>query len=140
MTKVLSEVLHAHYSRGVTFIDIIRRGFMIYLPVVLFAIAAVGGLTLAIMKFSGKGLRWPIVIAHGIFAAAGLIALIGNVVQNSQIFLMNLALVLFLIAALGGFTLLSFHLRKKRQPSALILIHGGAAVISFILLIIAVTM
>ncbi|PKN83610.1 MAG: hypothetical protein CVU51_12070 [Deltaproteobacteria bacterium HGW-Deltaproteobacteria-1] len=113
---------------------------MIYLPVVLFAIAAVEGLTLAIMKFSGKGLRWPVVIAHGIFAAAGLIALIGNVVQNSQIFLMNLALVLFLIAALGGFTLLSFHMRKKKPPNALILIHGGAAVISFILLIIAVTM
>jgi len=46
--------------------------------VVLFAVAAVGGLTLAIMKFSGKGLRWPIVIGHGVFAAAGLIALIRN--------------------------------------------------------------
>jgi len=113
---------------------------MIYLPVVLFAIAAAGGLTLAVMKFSGKGLPWPIVIGHGVFAAAGLVALIGNVVWNSQIFLMNLALVLFLVVALGGFTLLFFHLRKKKQPNVLIAIHGGAAVITFLLLIIAVTM
>jgi len=54
--------------------------------------------------------------------------------------MMNLALVLFLIVAIGGFTLLSFHLRRKRQPGALILIHGGAAVVSFVLLIIAVMM
>lgn len=110
---------------------------MIYLPVILFAIAAAGGLTLVVMKFSGKGLPWPVVIGHGFFAATGLVALIGNVYQNSQIFLMNLSLALFLITALGGFTLLSFHLRKKAQPQALILVHGGAAIISFILLVIA---
>jgi len=110
---------------------------MNYLPVILFAVAAAGGLTLAIMKFSGKGLRWPIVIGHGIFAAAGLLALIANVYHDSSKWMMNLSLGLFVIVALGGFTLLSFHLRKKAQPIALILIHGGAAVISFILLIIA---
>jgi hypothetical protein len=51
---------------------------------------------------------------------------------------MNLALALFLITAIGGFTVLSFHLRKKKQPNSLILIHGAAAVTSFVLLIIAV--
>jgi hypothetical protein len=111
---------------------------MIYVPIILFTIAAAGGLTLVIMKFNGKGLPWPLVIGHGIFAASGLIALIINVFQNTQNFLMNLALVLFLIVAIGGFTVLSFHLRKKKQPNSLILIHGAAAVISFTLLIIAV--
>jgi hypothetical protein len=111
---------------------------MIDVPIVLFAIAAVGGLTLVIMKFSGKGLPWPLVIGHGLFAASGLIVLIINVLQNTQIFLMNLALALFLITAIGGFTVLSFHLRKKKQPNSLILIHGAAAVTSFVLLIIAV--
>ena len=111
---------------------------MIYVPIVLFAITAAGGLILVIVKLSGKGLPWPLVIGHGIFAASGLIALIINVFQNTQNFLMNLALTLFLIAATGGFTVLSFHLRKKKQPNSLILIHGAAAVISFVLLIIAV--
>lgn len=113
---------------------------MIYVPIVLFAIAAAGGLILVIMKLSGKGLPWPLVIGHGIFAASGLIALIINVFQNTQNILMNLALVLFLIVAIGGFIVLSFHLRKKKQPNSLILVHGMAAVISFILLIIAVLM
>jgi hypothetical protein len=113
---------------------------MIYVPIILFAIAAAGGLALIIMKFSGKGLPWPLVIGHGIFAASGLIALIINVFQNTQIFLMDLALVLFLVVAIGGFTVLSFHLRKKKQPNSLILLHGATAVISFILLIIAVSM
>jgi len=111
---------------------------MIYVPIVLFAITAAGGLILVIVKLSGKGLPWPLVIGHGIFAASGLIVLIINVFQNTQNFLMNLALALFLIAAIGGFTVLSFHLRKKKQPNSLILIHGMAAVISFVLLIIAV--
>lgn len=113
---------------------------MIYIPIILFAIAAIGGLTLIIMKFSGKGLPWPLVIGHGLFAASGLIVLIINVFQNTQIFLMNLSLMLFLIVAIGGFIVLSFHLRKKKQPNSLILIHGAAAVISFVLLIIAVLM
>ncbi|PKN51899.1 MAG: hypothetical protein CVU55_09085 [Deltaproteobacteria bacterium HGW-Deltaproteobacteria-13] len=113
---------------------------MMYLPVVLFAIAALGGLTLAVMKFTGKGLPWPLVIGHGIFAASGLVALIINVFNDTQNFLMNLSLILFLITAIGGFTVLSFHLRKKKQPYSLIFIHGTAAVISFVLLIIAVTM
>jgi hypothetical protein len=111
---------------------------MIYLPVILFAIAAAGGLTLVIMKFSGKGLPWPLVIGHGLFAASGLVALAANVFQNTENSVMNYSLVFFLITAIGGFTVLSFHLRKKRQPNSLILIHGAAAVISFIVLIIAV--
>jgi len=116
----------------------IKEAIMIYLPVVLFAIAALGGVTLVWMKFSGKTLPWPLIIGHGIFAAAGLVALIASVIQNSGIALMNVSLVLFLIVAVGGFTLFSFQLRKKALPNALILIHGGAAVIAFLLLLFAV--
>ncbi len=111
---------------------------MIYLPIVLFAIAAIGGVTLVWLKFSGKDLPWFVIIGHGLFAAAGLVALIANVVQNSGIALMNVCLILFLIVAVGGFTLFSFQLRKKALPNAIILVHGGVAVISFLLLIIAV--
>ncbi len=110
---------------------------MIYWPVILFAIAAVGGLTLGIMKFSGKDLPWSVVIGHGIFAAAGLIVLIIYVLENTNNILMDISLVLFLITAIGGFIVLSFHLRKMKQPDKLILIHGSAAIISFILLLIA---
>lgn len=111
---------------------------MTYLPVILFAIAAVGGLTLAIIKFSGKELPWSIVIGHGVFAASGLVALIVNALQTGQNSLTNVAVILFLITAVGGFTVLGFHLTKKTQPAPLIIVHGLAAVISFVVLLFAV--
>lgn len=111
---------------------------MEYLPVVLFAIAALGGLTLASMKFMGKELPMPLALGHGIFAAAGLVTLIINVVQSRINTLMNVSLLLFFIVAIGGFTLFSLHLMQKKQPNWLIAVHGLGAVISFVVLLIAV--
>ena len=111
---------------------------MIYWPVVLFAVAAVGGATLAVRKFTGKGMPLSLAAFHGIFAAAGLITLAVNVYNDSSNKLMNISLVLFVIFALGGFVLLSYHLRKKAHPLVLIGIHGAGAIVSFLLLLVAV--
>ncbi len=111
---------------------------MIYWPVVLFAVTAVGGITLVVRKFTGKGMPLSLAVAHGIFAAAGLITLAANVYNNSSNKLMNISLILFIVFALGGFILLSYHLRKKAHPVALIGIHGAGAVASFLLLLVAV--
>lgn len=111
---------------------------MAYLPVGLFAIAALGGVTLVGMRFMGKQMPLPLVVVHGIFAAAGIVTLIVNVVQTRTNGLMNLSLVLFIIAAAGGFTLFSLHLMKNRLPGLLIAAHGLAAVISFLVLLVAV--
>jgi hypothetical protein len=111
---------------------------MIYLPIILFAIAALGGLALIYLKFSGQVIPMYLAIVHGLFAAAGVVALIVNVYTNTAITLMNISLALFVIVAIGGFILFSFYLRKKELPDALIAIHGSGAVISFVLLLIAV--
>jgi hypothetical protein len=47
------------------------------------------------------------------------------------------ALALFLVTATGGFTLLSFHLRGRALPSALIIGHGLVAVSAFIVLLLS---
>ena len=44
-------------------------------------------------------------------------------------------LILFLAAVLGGFLLLAFHLQKKQLPSAVVVAHGGIAVVAFVLLV-----
>ncbi|HZS44251.1 MAG TPA: hypothetical protein VFC63_04065 [Blastocatellia bacterium] len=49
---------------------------------------------------------------------------------------LTLIIVLFVIAALGGFGLLSFHLRGKQLPGALAVIHGLVAAVALILLIV----
>jgi hypothetical protein len=48
------------------------------------------------------------------------------------------SLVLFGVAAVGGFFLLSIHLRKRLLPVGLILAHATVAVAGFVTLLLAV--
>jgi len=48
---------------------------------------------------------------------------------------LTLIIILFVVAALGGFGLLSFHLRGKPLPGALAIIHGLVAAVALVLLI-----
>ena len=106
---------------------------------VLFAIAAVGGLILAVVRFRGK--PYPplgLAVVHGLFAAAGLVALIAGVAQGHAPSRATIALVLFVIAALGGFVLFFTHLRKSALPVPLVVIHALVAVIAFVILLVSV--
>lgn len=51
---------------------------------------------------------------------------------------LTLITVLFVIAALGGFALLSFQLRNRPLPTALAVIHGLVAALALILLVVYV--
>src|SRR6185437_3990817 len=104
--------------------------------IILFAVAAIGGALMAIMRLRGRP-RPPLALAlvHGGVAAAGLVFLILSVVNGSVTDIARIALVVFIVAALGGFVLFSFHLRKKPLPVALVLGHGLIAVVGFVLLL-----
>jgi hypothetical protein len=113
---------------------------MLKLAVVLFALAAVGGLTLATLHFRGKNRPWPLAILHGLLAATSLVLLLlplymGSVQASAGL---KWAAGLFVVAALGGFVLFAHHLQNKRLPSAVVVIHGGVAVVAFLLLLSAV--
>jgi hypothetical protein len=109
---------------------------MLLASLVLFAVAAVGGATLAVMRLTNRPLPLALALGHGAIAAAGLVVLIVAVVGAAAVgTMLTAALVLFVIAAIGGFTLLSFHLRKKSLPIPLMLGHGGAAVVAFLVLL-----
>jgi hypothetical protein len=106
------------------------------IALVLFAIAAVGGIVIALMRFRGK--PYPpmgLALVHGAVAAAGLIALIALVAQGHSAGATT-PLVLFIIAALGGFGLFFHHLRKVALPIWLVVVHALVAVIAFVLLLI----
>ncbi len=110
------------------------------LPLVLFAVAAVGGLTLAILRSRGKALPFGLALAHGAFAAGGLVALILAVVGAGAATpnLIKVALAVFVAAALGGFLLFSFSMRKKEIPIGVMVVHALAAVTALALLIVGV--
>ncbi len=109
------------------------------LAAVLLAIAALGGVVMAVMRFMGRELPpMGLAIVHGLFAASGLVALLVAVVGANAPTQTNIAAGGFVLAALGGFFLFSFHLRRKALPKPVVLVHGLVAVVSFVLLLIGI--
>jgi hypothetical protein len=106
---------------------------------VLFAIAALGGVVMAAMRFGGRELP-PMALAliHGLFAASGLVALILFVINSTAPTLALVSLGVFVIAALGGFMLFSYHLKGKALPVNYVVVHGVGAVVAFLILLAAI--
>ncbi len=106
--------------------------------VILFAIAAAFGATMAVMHFMGKTPP-PVALAlmHGVFVVAGFAVLLGAVWPDFH-GRATWALAVFGVAALGGFTLaIGRHARGKSLPSALVAGHGALALIAFVILLTA---
>jgi hypothetical protein len=106
------------------------------LPLVLFAIAAAGGLVMALIRFSGKPVP-PMALAllHGLLAAVALVLLIVAVTKAGG-GSATAALALFVVAALGGFVLFFQHLRKGPLSIPLMVVHAVVAVAGFLTLLI----
>lgn len=104
-------------------------------PIVLFAIAALGGLALVALRLRGENPVLGLAMVHGALAAAGLIALAVPVLSGRAGPALRTPLALFVAAALGGFFLLSLHLRKRLLPMGVIAVHALVAVTAFGLLL-----
>jgi hypothetical protein len=111
---------------------------MIQLSLILFAVAAVAGLTMAIMHFRGVSPpKTVLAVLHGLFAASGLVVLLLALIKTGFGGKAGIALGLLIVAALGGFALVSFHARNQRLPSALVVGHALLAVAGFLTLLVA---
>lgn len=105
---------------------------------VLFAVAALGGLTLAVMRFRNQPLPMPLALIHGAVAAIALVMLLVLALGPSGTRIERIALGGFVVAALGGFFLFSYHIRKRPLPIGVVVIHGLVAVASFVALVMVV--
>jgi uncharacterized membrane-anchored protein len=104
---------------------------------VLLTLAAIGGATMAIIRFSGQPHppTW-LAMLHGFLAAAAVTLLLYACVTVGLPTLANAALALFVIAALGGVVLnLNYHWKQLPLPKPLVLGHGALAVVGFLLLL-----
>lgn len=111
---------------------------MIQLSLILFAVAALGGLAMAIMHFRGVSPPRPVLaVLHGLFAASGLVVLLLALIKTGFGGKAGIALGVLVVAALGGFALLSFHARNQKLPSALVAGHALIAVAGFITLLLS---
>lgn len=105
---------------------------------VLFALGALGGLFMAVRSFSGQSIPVPVAVVHGLAGATGLVLLLYAVVMGMGGGAARIALAVLVVAALGGFYLLSFHIRKERHPKAVIVVHALVAVVGFLTLLTAI--
>jgi hypothetical protein len=111
---------------------------MLY-ALIVFAIAALGGLTLAaVYALQGRLAPWPLSLLHAVLGAIGLFLLIYTALTAGLPGTALAALVILAIAALGGFYLASIHLRGEVARKPIVFIHAGVAVIGFLTLLGAV--
>ncbi|HEX7749954.1 MAG TPA: hypothetical protein VF445_14515 [Bordetella sp.] len=108
---------------------------MINYVLLVFAIGALGGLVLAAHVLRGKFAPWALSLLHALLGAIGLVMLILMLAQGDTPQRVVIGFVLLLIAALGGFFLASFHLRKQLPPKAVVVVHASVAVIGFLTLL-----
>ena len=103
----------------------------------LFVLAGLGGLAIVAMRLSGMP-RPPTVLAlaHGALAATA-VGLLGYQATEGIPLYSQIALGLFILAAIGGlFIFLAYHLRGRPLPIPLILGHGAVAIAGIVLLLI----
>ena len=101
---------------------------MIGSAVVLFLLAAMGGLYMATRIFKGAFPPVLVAVGHGGLAATGLVLAILAAMSPAAAPLVKYGAGILFLAAMGGFFLLSFHLRKAPHPKAVVVIHALVAV------------
>ena len=101
----------------------------------LLTVSAVGGLTMAIMRFSGNPYppTW-LAMLHGFLSATALTLLDYADFAVGLPGMAQVSLVLLLFATAGGaFINLNFHWQMLPLPKSTVLAHGGIAVCGFLL-------
>ena|SRR5690554_3301531 len=109
---------------------------MLTITILLFAIAAVLGTILITKLFQDKETPKPVVYMHGLAAAVALVLLIIIYAGNGHSGLLT-SLLIFIIAALGGFIMFGRDLTGRSVPKWLSVIHALAAVTAFVILLMA---
>lgn len=106
---------------------------MLFYALLSFAAAAVGGLVLAASVLRGKLPPWALSLVHAALGALGLVLTLFAVLEGAG-GTAQLALIILVITALGGFSLASFHLRNRPGPKSFVVIHALAAVTGVLVL------
>ena len=105
----------------------------------LFVLTALGGLLMAGIRFMGKRNPPPwIAMLHGLLAGAGVTLLAYAAFTATIPATATIALLLFVLAALGGLVLnLNYEWNRRLLPAPLLVVHALVAVAGFVLLLFA---
>jgi hypothetical protein len=108
----------------------------------LLVLTALGGLLMAGIRFMGKRNPPPwIAMLHGLLAGAGVTLLAYASLTAAVPATATIALLLFVLAALGGLVLnLKYEWNRALLPAPLLVGHAVVAVVGFVLLLVAAWM
>lgn len=101
----------------------------------LYAVAAIGGLIMALRAFKGQGSPIMMAILHLGFAGAGSLTLAAFIFGGAVATGYTVALACYVLAALGGLYLGSFRFREGFPGTTLIYGHAGLAVVGTLTLV-----
>lgn len=107
----------------------------LWVAVGLFVPAMLAGAAMARLHWRARTPPWLLTALHGLFVVGGIICLILAASPFTALARFHAILALFLLAAVGGVGILSFHIRKRTPPKFLLAAHASGALAAFTLLL-----
>lgn len=111
---------------------------LLKVAIALFILGAIFGLIVLTSILRDRPTPKPMVLFHGLFVATALVLVLIAFFTGQQDKLLGISLSLFIIAALGGFTLVFNDLLKRPIPKWLAVAHPLVAASGLVVLIIYV--
>ena len=96
---------------------------MLTASIILFLYAALSGLVMLVGICSGAKPWMPLALGHGVLAATALVLALLEAIATG-VAAIRYGVAILVLAALGGFLLLSFHLRGKPHHWVVVVLHG----------------
>lgn len=100
----------------------------------LFILVMAGGAALAALEHRGRALPLKLSVWHGLLGIAAIVFLVMQAVAHPGVRPVNMAILVFVLTALGGLLLLAFRASRQRLPLAVVLLHALFAVAGLALL------
>jgi len=109
---------------------------MLSYAIIIFAVAALGGLYMAYRILNGKLAPWAVSLLHAALGATGLVVTAMAVMAGAGGPVMGpMTFLTLLVAALGGFWLAAVHMKKQVASLGLVITHATVAITGVLFLV-----
>lgn len=109
---------------------------MLLVLTLLFLVVMLAGAGLALLERRGRALPLKVSATHGVLGGLAIVLLVTQALAHPGNHPVNLAIVVFMITALGGLLLFAFRASKQTLPLGVVLLHALFAVAGLALLLV----
>lgn len=109
---------------------------MLTILLLLFLVVMLAGTGLAVLERRGRALPLKVSVSHGLLGIFAIVLLLMQGLAHPSNHPANLAVVVFMITALGGLLLFTFRVSRQTLPLGVVLLHACFAVVGLAFLIV----